>query len=119
VPFKPVPPKVNVKPPPAPAPRVLPPTNFVPDPAATPPAVAPAPIKREPVPVVPGLTAFILPRTIPNIIYNGAEFVFFLNAWRPLAGGNEALADDLNKFTDEATMLDEIKESLGDAVTFS
>ena len=62
-----------------------------------------------------GLTAFILAPTIPEIILNGASFVFFLGEWRSLLGEN---ADELNEFAGEPDMMDKIKDEFGDAVTF-
>jgi hypothetical protein len=100
VPFKPAPPVVVTKPPAAPVP------------------LPGAPVPRQSIPVLPGLTAFITPALIPEIILNGASFVFYLGEWRSLLGKQSDL-DELNKFTDEADMMDKIKDEFGDAVSFS
>lgn len=77
-------------------------------------ATAPA---RRPIQVQPGITAFILAPAITEIVLNGVSYVFFLGSWRSLTGDSKDL-DNLNKFTDEETMMDEIKKEFGDSVSF-
>jgi hypothetical protein len=97
VPVKPLPSIVDTKPAPAP-PTLIPPT-------------------RKPVPMSPGLTAFILAPTIPEIVLNGSSFVFFLGQWQSILGDTKDL-DELNKFAGESEMMDKIKKAFGDAVSF-
>ncbi len=99
VPLKPKPVKVETKPIPAPAPSVT------------------APRKSNPVPLTLGMTAFILPPAIPQVVLNGVAYVFFLGEWRSLTGDSEDL-DKLNQFTDEADMMDKIEDEFGDKVSF-
>ena len=84
-------------------------------PAPAPPTTRPAP--RPSIPVAIGLTAFILPSLIPEITLNGDKFVFILGQWRSLTGSSSD-ADRLNQFTDDSTMMDEIKKEFGDSVSF-
>jgi hypothetical protein len=84
-------------------------------PSPAPPTTRPAP--RPSIPLAVGLTAFILPSIIPEITLNGDKFVFILGQWRSLTGSSSDAAK-LNQFTDDATMLDEIKKEFGDSVSF-
>jgi len=106
VPVKPKPVIVDTKPIPTIAPRVVPPTNFV-----------PTPMPSKPVPMQQGMTAFILPPIIPQIVLNGTSFVFFMGSWRSLTGDDKDLAE-LNEFAGELNMMDKIKKAFGDAVSF-
>jgi hypothetical protein len=104
VPLKPKPVVVDKKPLPSPAPRVVAPSDFI-------------PVPSKPVPMSPGLTAFILTPTIPQIVLNNVSFVFFLGEWRSLTGDDKDLAE-LNEFAGELDMMDKIKKAFGDAVSF-
>jgi len=84
-------------------------------PAPAPPTTRPAP--RPSIPLAVGLTAFILPSLIPEITLNGDKFVFLLGQWRSLTGSSSDAAK-LNQFTDDSTMMDEIKKEFGDKVSF-
>ena len=99
---------------PAPAPSAVPPTNFIPTPAV------PSPTPRTPkanIPLTLGMTAFILPPAIPQVVLNGVAYVFFLGEWRSLTGDSKDL-DKLNQFTDEADMMDKIEDEFGAKVSF-
>ena len=84
-------------------------------PSPAPPTTRPAP--RPSIPLAVGLTAFILPSLIPEITLNGDKFVFILGQWRSLTGSADDAAE-LNQFTDDSTMMDEIKKEFGNKVSF-
>jgi len=65
-----------------------------------------------------GETAVIDSTIIPIIDFRGGLFVFFLDGWHRVSGDAQEGDEELNEFNDERTMLERIKDSFGELVSF-
>ena len=83
------------------------------------PLVRVVPLQKKPnEPIKKGETSVIDSTVIPMIDFRGGLFVFFLDGWHRISGDPQDGDDELNEFTNERTMLEEIKEAFGDLVGF-
>lgn len=65
-----------------------------------------------------GISSVVDSTIIPAIWFRGGMFVFFLDEWNRVSGDQTSDDAELNEFTEEDTMIDDIKEAFGDAVSF-